>query len=190
MIKQNNLYALLDVETLKKYNKTINWFVSHVEKLGASLIQYRNKTKNSNEKIDDVKLIKLLCDIPLIINDDISLVSYCDGLHLGQEDILKFGQTKKEAVENIRKIIDRKILGLSTHNEKEILEANALDIDYIGLGSYKHTSTKNVNFILGDKIDFLASLSNKNVAAIGGVQLSDTFRNISYIVVGSNLYEN
>jgi len=32
--------------------------------------------------------------------------------------------------------------GVSTHNLDEIVQANALNIDYIGLGAYRPTNTK------------------------------------------------
>ena len=70
----------------------------------------------------------------------------------------------------------------------EILEANELDIDMIGLGAYKTTSTKDVSNLIGDKITYLAKMSNHPVCAIGGVSIDDKIENISFNVVGSGLY--
>jgi thiamine-phosphate pyrophosphorylase len=187
---RSELYALLDIDTLKKHDKAIDWFVLHVKKLGAKIIQYRNKSGDTKTIIEDLKLIKSLCDIPLIINDELSLVCHCDGLHLGQDDILRYADNIKNASLYVRSNIGEKIFGLSTHDEKEILQANELCVDYIGLGAYRKTSTKDVSNILGEKADELAKLSKKDVAIIGGVKLNDTFKNAKYIVVGSNLYEN
>ncbi len=89
----------------------------------------------------------------------------------------------------LRKKYTGKVFGLSTHNEVEILHANTLDLDYIGLGAYKATSTKDVEYILGDKISYLAKISKHPVGAIGGVKVMDKLENITYNVVGSNLYE-
>ena len=188
--KYSELYALLDIDTLKKYEKTIEWFVLRATKLNAKLIQYRDKSENLETMKQNIKKIKNLCDIPTIVNDNIFLVQYCDGLHLGQDDILKFGHDIDEAALFVRDEIGDKIFGLSTHDEKEILKSNELCVDYIGLGSYRQTDTKNVSNILGEKVDKLALLSNKDVAIIGGVKLTDNFKNAKYKVIGSNLYEN
>ena len=75
------------------------------------------------------------------------------------------------------------MLGLSTHNEIEILEANELAIDMIGLGAYKNTSTKDVSTILGSKISYLAKISKHPVCAIGGVKKEDIIENIRFNVV-------
>jgi thiamine-phosphate pyrophosphorylase len=79
---------------------------------------------------------------------------------------------------------------LSTHNKKEILTANTLDLDYIGLGAYRTTATKDVSTVLGDSLDQLASLSKHDVAAIGGIRFDDAFEHVKYRVMSSALYEN
>lgn len=80
------------------------------------------------------------------------------------------------------------MLGLSTHNELEILEANELDIDMIGLGAYKATSTKDVPNLLGSKISYLAKVSKHPVCGIGGVSVDEKIDNIAFNVVGSGLF--
>jgi len=185
------LYALCDATTLEKRGKSLEDFVAYARQHNASVIQYRNK----NESIKKVKqaLVQLreLWDKELIINDYIELISFCDGIHLGQEDLLRFGQDVETAAKNVREIIkDEKIFGISTHNKEEILQANELELNYIGLGAFRATHTKDVPNILGDNLDKLASLSKFPVGAIGGVQLSDTFSNVKYLVVGSDLYED
>ena len=88
----------------------------------------------------------------------------------------------------MRKKYPNRIFGISTHNELEILEANKLDIDYIGLGAYRDTSTKkDISGILGDKISYLAKISKHPVGAIGGVKVDDDIEHITYNVVGSGL---
>ncbi|MDB2562314.1 thiamine phosphate synthase, partial [Sulfurimonas sp.] len=90
----------------------------------------------------------------------------------------------------VRSVIGKdKILGISTHNEEEVLEANEMDLNYIGLGAYKNTSTKNVSNILGDSLDGIASKSKHFVGAIGGVKMSDTFGYVTYHVIGSGLID-
>ena len=177
------IYALLDFELLKKNQVSIEQFIENAKKVDAKILQYRDK----NSDIKDIKnrLIKIrnLWNKTLIINDYIELVEFCDGLHIGQEDLQKY-----ESIENIRKKIKNKILGLSTHNEKEVIEANNLDVDYIGLGAYRSTKTKNVTSIGGEKLLKIAKMSNKDVAIIGGVKLDDNIPT-KYKVIGSGILD-
>jgi thiamine-phosphate pyrophosphorylase len=129
----------------------------------------------------------------VIINDYIELATLADGLHLGQDDILKFSKdgTKESGVREVRKVIGDKTLGLSTHNLDEVIEANPLDIDYIGLGAYRATQTKqDATFSHGKKLLEVAKSSQKAVALIGGVKIDDNFNKepqIEYKVIGSDL---
>jgi len=65
-----------------------------------------------------------------------------DGVHLGQEDLKSIDVNPYNAVSKVRDKIKDKVLGLSTHNLREIQIANSLKVDYIGLGSYRTTETK------------------------------------------------
>ncbi len=185
------IYALLDRDTLLKKDISLKYISEKIEKLNIPIAQYRNKFGSLKEKREDLKIIKKYFSGKLIVNDTIELIDYVNGLHIGQEDIREFSSNLNEAIYIIRKRIGRKILGLSTHNREEILEANSLDLDYIGLGAYRATSTKKDTQILGDNIFNLAKLSKHPVAIIGGVKMYDTFsKEITYKVIGSNLYED
>lgn len=186
----NYLYALCDFQTLLKKNLSLIQFIELIKKYDVKLLQYRDKINPDNIQIENLKLLKENLNIQIIINDKINLINYADGLHLGQEDFEKIHKDKKLALKVIRKKIGNKLLGLSTHNEIEILEANDLDIDMIGLGAFRGTSTKDVDNILGDKISYLAKISKHPVCAIGGVNIDDKIENVSFNVVGSGLYED
>ena len=184
----NLLYVLCDYETLLKKNLTLNDFVKLCKQKNVKLLQYRDKTSSIEIQKENLIFLKKNLDIPIIINDKIELIEFCDGLHLGQEDFALIHKDKKLAIKILRKKIKNKLLGLSTHNEIEILEANDLELDMIGLGAYKQTNTKNVNYILGEKISYLAKISKHPVCAIGGVKIEDKIQNINFNVVGSAFY--
>jgi thiamine-phosphate pyrophosphorylase len=183
------LYALLDYESLNRNGWTIERFVSTCMSLQAQMIQYRDKKGDRKRKTESLKLIKSLCDITLLINDDLDLVEFCDGLHVGQNDLKKVSICKERAILEIRKKIANKVLGISTHNKEEILEANSFDVDYIGLGAYRATTTKSDATVLKESLSSLARLSSKPVCAIGGVRVDDEIDGVAYGAVGSNLYE-
>jgi len=185
------IYALLDKEVLSKRGLSLEKLSKKIESLNIPIAQYRNKSGSLDEKKDDLILIRKFYKGQLIINDTIELIDYADGLHIGQDDIRTFDSELDKSIDIIRKKIGKKLLGLSTHNREEIIEANALDLDYIGLGAYRGTKTKLEAKVLGDEALELAKFSNHLVGLIGGVKLSDKFDNqITYSVIGSDLYEN
>lgn len=140
---------------------------------------------------NDLITLRRLWSKILVINDYEELTPLCDGLHLGQEDLLRFDKDPLTATKIVREIIgEDKIFGVSTHNKEEVLQLNEAPLNYIGLGAYKATTTKNVENRLGKTLDTIASHSKHPVGAIGGVKLSDTFENVTYLVVGSDLYED
>lgn len=182
------LYALCDQDLLDKHSLSLEGFVSLAKTHNAEVIQYRNKTGDSSFIKQQLIALRALFDGFLIINDMFELTSFCDGIHIGQEDLQKIDPDMKKALKILKEVIGSdKLIGLSTHNKEEIQEANHLDLNYIGLGAYRITSTKDVSSVLGEKLDTLAALSIHPVAAIGGVHLDDTFKNVTYHVIGSGL---
>jgi thiamine-phosphate pyrophosphorylase len=181
----NYLYVLCDYETLLKKNINLEQFITLCKKKDVKIVQYRDKISSINEQKKNLLYLKTELNIPIIINDKIELIDYADGLHLGQEDLEKINPNKQIAIKLVRLKIKDKLLGLSTHNEIEILEANELALDMIGLGAYRNTSTKDVSTLLGSKISYLAKISKHPVCAIGGVKIDDIIDNIRFNVVGS-----
>ena len=190
MLKQQ-IYALCDFELLQSHNLSLVEYLRKINKLDLVYVQYRDKVNSLEVQIRNLKVLMENIDAPVIVNDRLELLEVADGLHFGQEDIDDISSKFKLSRENTLKIIRRKypnkILGLSTHNETEILEANKLELDYIGLGAYRDTSTKDVSNVLGDKAIYLAKISSHPVGLIGGVKLDDCVENISYLVIGSDL---
>jgi len=212
------IYALLDWDTLKKYNISVWDFCKTAKGLKAKILQYRDKNSSIEEKYERVLEIKKYWKKTLIINDTVELLPYCNGIHIGQEDLdklsqkfnlskydviqkLRTGELSKWKMENEKWKINKKnkinnsllsivhcpfIVGLSTHNREEIAEANKLPLDYIGLGAYRATSTKNTSNILGDKIIDLIKFSNHPVAVIGGVKIYDKIPS-KFKVIGSDI---
>ena len=195
------IYALLDFDTLKKYNISIKDFCKTAKGLKAKILQYRDKNSSFEEKLKRIKEIRNYWKKTLIINDTLELLPYADGIHIGQEDLdelcKKFNLSKYEIIDYIKNgkfIINnhfpfytsKKIVGLSTHNKEEIIKANKLPLDYIGLGAYRPTSTKDTSNILGEKIINLIKYSYHPVAVIGGVKIYDKIPS-KFKVVGSDI---
>ncbi|MCW8894484.1 MAG: thiamine phosphate synthase [Sulfurimonas sp.] len=183
------LYALCDQDLLDSRGLSLEEFIEIAKGHNAEIIQYRNK--NADIAFIKHQLIKIrkIFNGFLIVNDAYELIEFCDGVHVGQEDLKKIDEDVFKAVKILRSVIKKdKILGISTHNEEEVLQANEMDLNYIGLGALRNTNTKNdITAILGNKLDDIASKSKHFVAAIGGVKTDDEFLHVRYHVVGSGL---
>jgi thiamine-phosphate pyrophosphorylase len=108
---------------------------------GITLFQFREKgigclyDKEKRELAMDLQLICRQFSIPFIVNDDVKLAIDldADGVHIGQED---------KSIEDVRKIIGNKILGVSAHNIEEAKIAVEKGADYLGVGPMYVTKTK------------------------------------------------
>ncbi len=185
------LYALCDQDMLDEKGISLDEFIAIAKSQKAEILQYRNKNAPLEVIKKNLIAIRKVFDGFLIVNDAYELIEFCDGVHLGQEDLFAIDKEITQAVKIVRSVIgEDKILGISTHSEAEVLIANNLDINYIGLGAYRNTQTKkDIAGVLGENIEKIAAKSKHLVGAIGGVKLSDNFQNITYHVIGSGLVE-
>lgn len=190
------IYALCDFATLEKKQISLSQYIDIClqtsQKYPLVYIQYRDKNSPLEIQKQNLLFLKQNINIPIIINDNLELLEFADGLHLGQEDLIKLSdqlQIKDKTLifKFLKTKYPNKIFGLSTHNEQEVLEANNFLLDYIGLGAYRTTSTKDVSTIVGDKLPYIAKISKHPVGAIGGVKIDDFIDNVAYNVIGSDL---
>lgn len=184
-----NLYALCDQNMLDSRGISLEEYISIAQSHNAKIIQYRNKDADIAFIKQQLIKIRKLYDGFLIVNDAYELVEFCDGVHVGQGDLQRVDRDPIKAVKILRSVVSSdKILGISTHSEQEVLQANEMDLNYIGLGAYRKTATKDdITTLLGDELDKIAQKSKHLVAAIGGVRLDDVFSNVTYHVIGSGL---
>jgi len=141
---------------------------------GISWIQLRVKNKTPEEHLLIAKDVKKICDTfntTLIINDNVEICKQINasGVHLGKNDM---------PVSEARKILgENKIIGGTANTLKDILQLEKDAVNYIGLGPYKFTKTKNnLSAILGlDGYRFiLNNFHNKiPIIAIGGINIED-----------------
>ena len=142
-----------------------------VLKSGISFIQHRQKEGTRREIYEEaLKLRKLTryFDATLIINDhaDIALAVDADGVHLGQEDL---------PLAEARRIMGKKIIGVSTHDMEQAKAAEAGGADYIGFGPVFETKTKDAGEPRGvDDLRAIAHNVRIPVVAIGGINIDNT----------------
>lgn len=144
---------------------------------GCKWIQIRFKNHFSDEAFALAEAVKILCEEYLanfIINDNVTLAQQiaADGVHLGLSDM---------SIIEARNILgDTKIIGATANTFEDIKNHVRNGCDYIGLGPFKFTTTKeNLSPILG--LEGYRSIIGKMqengittpIYAIGGITLED-----------------
>ena len=155
---------------------------------GCKWIQLRMKNASRDEIIETAKALKPICaeaEAILVIDDHVDIAKdlELDGVHLG-----KSGMNVKEA----REILGEKfIIGATANTLDDVMSFSPVDVDYIGLGPYKFTTTKaNLSPII--ELDSYANIvkvaaNSKReipIVAIGGIEHSDIERIMSTGVDG------
>src|SRR5215211_841088 len=128
MFRLPRVYPLTDVQLSG---------LSHAEQVrllslgGATLVQLREKQMLPKEFYEEARAavaVAAQCGVQLIINDrvDVALAVGASGVHLGQDDL---------PPQAARKLLgDQAILGYSTHNIEQAIQASKLPIDYLAIG--------------------------------------------------------
>jgi len=152
--------------------KDLYTVVEDALKGGITLFQFREKGKDALEGKEKLELaIKLqnLCkkyNVPFIVNDDIELALEidADGVHVGQDDL---------GVDEIRKLMPNKIIGLSIGNEEELKQSKVEYVDYVGVGPVYVTQSKDdAGGAIGyEGLELMRRLlPQMPLVAIGGIQ--------------------
>ena len=152
--------------------KDLYTVVEDALKGGITLFQFREKGEGALKGIEKVELaIKLqdLCkkyNVPFIVNDDIELALEidADGVHVGQDDL---------GVDEIRKLMPDKIIGLSIGNEEELKQSKVEYVDYVGVGPVYVTQSKDdAGGAIGyEGLELMRRfLPQMPLVAIGGIQ--------------------
>ena len=161
-----SLYLVTD-RTLAQ-GRDIAWIVREAVAGGVTMVQLREKYCSTAEFLAlarELKSALVPLGIPLIINDriDVALAVDADGVHIGQSDM---------PYETARALLGKdKIIGLSVETMNEVIAANALDVDYIGISPIYATPTKTDTLTpFGLKgIEEVMRLSRHRCVAIGGM---------------------
>ena len=152
--------------------KDLYTVVEDALKGGITLFQFREKGKGAlegKEKLELAVKMQDLCkkyNVPFIVNDDIELALEidADGVHVGQDDL---------GVDEIRKLMPNKIIGLSIGNEEELKQSKVEYVDYVGVGPVYVTQSKDdAGGAIGyEGLELMRKLlPQMPLVAIGGIQ--------------------
>ncbi len=160
------LYAILDASCFP----VSSGLFSTAEELlagGVTLLQYRNKSGNPGEMLEQARELKrrLGGAVKLIMDDraDLCVAAGFDGVHVGQEDL---------SPASARKVIGERLwLGVSTHNPEQVKEADRTSADYVAIGPVFSTASKvNPDPVIGlEGVRKARALTRKPLVAIGGI---------------------
>lgn len=136
-IRIRGLYSIIDTAYVSRDG--VKEAAVRLSSGGARIVQLRAKDAAPRDILVAARAVREATERSgalFIVNDrvDIAMISGADGVHLGQNDL---------PVAEIRGLIgpDR-IIGLSTHDVKEAVEAETLGADYISLGPIFPTRSK------------------------------------------------
>ena len=154
--------------------------------------QLRLKKYSFSKKIIIGKKIHQICKknrVKFLVNDDpvLSKKLNADGCHLGQKDM---------SIIEARKIIGRKIIGITCHNSINLAKIAIKDkASYIAFGAFFSTKTKKTKYRATLKIlNKVKKLNKIPIVAIGGINISNykklLLNNANLLAISSYVWNN
>lgn len=162
------LYAILDAGVLARQKMEIGPAAEQLRDAGVTLLQYRDKVGSQEQILHNAKIIDdtfFGLDCTLVLNDDpaLAVLAGWNAVHVGQGDA---------AVREARKMMLRgALVGCSTHNDKQVVAADAAEADYVAIGPVFATGTKeNAEPVVGlEGVRRARALTRRPLVAIGGI---------------------
>ena len=162
------LYAIADRATLDSRGMSVGEFAREMAQAGVGVVQYRDKAGSTDDVLRAVAEISAEFegrDCLLILNDraDLALLAGWS-VHVGHEDMTP---------ENVRSLMGSRacVIGVSTHDETEMIAADAGCADYVAVGPVFATASKaDAETVVGlEGVKQARALTKKPLVAIGGI---------------------
>jgi thiamine-phosphate pyrophosphorylase len=160
-------YPILDTNALQRLPCELLSAMEGLLEGGARIIQLRHKGSWTALLLRDARQAAAMCrsaNALLVVNDRADIAALSDAaLHIGQDDL---------PPEDARSVIGTaRVLGLSTHNEKQLKAGDEEPVDYLALGPIFGTSNKdNPDPVVGlEELARLTRFTAKPLVAIGGI---------------------
>jgi thiamine-phosphate pyrophosphorylase len=161
-------YAILDAGLLARRGVELADFARGLRDAGVRLVQYRDKGAAPQMVLRNAETVRNIfsgTDCLLVMNDraDLTVLAGWNGVHVGQEDLTP---------EDARTVVgaDRWI-GVSTHTEEQVRQADLSCADYVAVGPVFATGTKlDAEPVIGlEGVRLARALTKKPIVAIGGI---------------------
>jgi thiamine-phosphate pyrophosphorylase len=165
--KLPRLYAIVDRATLDARGMSVAAFARELRDAGVRLVQYRDKSGSSQQILRATEEISEVFagmdDAILVSNDRADLAVLAGwGVHVGQGDL---------SVAAAKIVVTNGRVGVSTHTDAQVLEADASAADYVAVGPVFATSTKaDAEAVIGlEGVRRARALTSKPLVVIGGI---------------------
>jgi thiamine-phosphate pyrophosphorylase len=178
------LYAIADKGTLDARGVSVAAFAGELREAGVRLVQYRDKVGSPQEVLRvaaEITAVFAGVEAALVLNDRADLAVLAGwGVHVGQGD-LPVGDARKLVLSTptlAKMELSRRwgtracyVVGVSTHTEAQVMEADKSEADYVAVGPVFATSTKaNAEPVVGlEGVRRARALTKKPLVAIGGI---------------------
>ncbi|MBT8349366.1 MAG: thiamine phosphate synthase [Sulfurovum sp.] len=183
------LYVITDEHLTPDEN--VHSYIEDALKAGASIVQYRNKTKSDDEVEEVCRALQALCsqhNVPFIIDDRPHLATkiQADGIHIGKDDM---------PIQEARKIFPKGIIGVSCYGSmRKAREAEEEGADYVAFGSFFPSPTKPHSGVVSlNVIQKAKEAVTIPICAIGGISQTNigeiASTNVDMISVVSAAFE-
>jgi thiamine-phosphate pyrophosphorylase len=174
--KFQKFYPILDAGLLAKRGISIDDCAQAFRDAGVMLLQYRDKQAMPQEILANAAIIQKIftgtgCTLILDDRADLAMLAGWQGVHVGQHDLSPAGARAAMG--------EDAVIGLSTHNGTQVLEADAALLDtiggpcpgYIAIGPVFATASKeNPDPVVGlEGVRRARSLTKLPLVAIGGI---------------------
>ncbi|MBT9329945.1 thiamine phosphate synthase [Paracidobacterium acidisoli] len=170
-----SLYPILDAQLALPRDggrrESLRRLMQELADAGVELLQYRNKQDSDAEVLEEALAMREAAPaaMRLILNDRAMLLQQTrfDGVHVGQEDMTPAAVRSMAGAQCI--------VGVSTHSEEQLLQADAEPVDYIAIGPVFATGSKlNPDPVVGlEGVRLARRLTAKPLVAIGGITLEN-----------------
>lgn len=137
---------------------------------GITHVQLRDDNRDIQKSVESAIELKEKLkpfNVRLIVNNriDVALVSNADGVHLGQKDF---------PWEKARKLLKKEIIGLTVHTWDQLMDAQKVNVDYLGIQLLPSKITKKGTHSWGmDCVPKIVKFSKHNIVFIGGIVLEN-----------------
>ncbi len=167
------LYPIVDKATLTAKGIRVACFAREMARAGVGVLQYRDKDGSPEEVLRCAAAITEAMagtGCRLILNDraDLALLAGWSGVHVGAKDVTACAA---------RKVLGARQswVGISTHNDAQVMAADAGCADYVAVGPVFATSTKaDAEPVVGlEGVRRARALTRKPIVAIGGITLEN-----------------
>jgi thiamine-phosphate pyrophosphorylase len=160
------LYAIADRAALDARGMSVSEFAREMAWAGVGLLQYRDKGGTPQEVLlaaAEIAAGFAGVDATLILNDraDLALLAGW-GVHVGHLD-MRPG--------DVRSVVGAAVVGVSTHNDAQVIGAAAGAADYVAIGPvFATTSKADTEPVVGlEGVRRARALTKKPLVAIGGI---------------------